>query len=55
MLTAAIIAAPEAPSSSRVSVRTFTLSAAARMARIAFDRAAPPPNLTSLGIEPEAR
>ncbi len=55
MLTAAIIAAPEAPSSSRDSVRTFALSAAARMARIAFDRAAPPPSRTSLGIEPEAR
>ena len=55
MLTAAIIAAPEAPSSSRESVRTFTLRAAARIARIARDRAAPPPSRTSCGIDPEAR
>ena len=55
MLTAAIIAAPEAPSSSRESVRTFTLRAAARIARIARDRAAPPPSRTSWGIDPEAR
>ena len=53
--TAAIIAAPAAPASSRLEVRTLAPSAAARMRRNAALRAAPPVSRMSAGIGPMAR
>ncbi len=52
--TAATMAAPAAPASSRVELRMRVPSAAPRMARSALERAAPPVMRTSDGIAPMA-